>query len=117
MRTIHAFLFTCIFTLSACATDTKSLYGPYILDETQPNKSLIAGFAFLGEKTVIVVNMFGMKLSGSYTIDKDYVQITTYDGALTLKIENSDKLIGYGYADGVFIKSETNKTNTNNTNK
>ena len=67
---------------------------------------LYKALIFRGKKTVTIIDgIFGFPFATSYEIDENYIRIRTDKSDLLFEIKDSETLIGEGFAQGTFTKS------------
>ena len=78
------------------------LQGAFTSNDCHLYKALI----FRGKKTVTIIDgFFGFPFATSYEIDENYIRIRTDKSDLLFEIKDSETLIGEGFAQGTFTKS------------
>ena len=78
------------------------LQGAFTSNDCLLYKALI----FRGKKTVTIIDgFFGFPFATSYEIDENYIRIRTDKSDLLFEIKDSETLIGEGFAQGTFTKS------------
>ena len=83
--------------------DKKNFYGKYINTE----KSLYKSFNFKGETSVVITDgIFGIPFATGYVRDGQILRIQTDKTDLMLTIKDNKTLIGEGFAEGIYVKTE-----------
>jgi hypothetical protein len=68
-------------------------------------KCIYAKLEFKGKSTVVIyVGFIGFPFPTSYVIDEEYIRVRTDKSDLLFRIEDSNKLIGEGWAEGTYNK-------------
>ena len=79
------------------------LQGTYISDDCALYKKL----KFKGKRTVTIIDaIWGFPFATSYELDEDLIKIKTDRSDLLFEIKDSQTLIGEGFAEGTFIKTD-----------
>ena len=62
---------------------------------------------FKGKRTVTIIDaLWGFPFATSYELDEDLIKIKTDRSDLLFEIKDSQTLIGEGFAEGTFIKTD-----------
>lgn len=79
------------------------LQGTYVSDDCTFYKKL----KFKGKRTVTIIDaLWGFPFATSYELDEDLIKIKTDRSDLLFEIKDSQTLIGEGFAEGTFIKTD-----------
>ncbi len=79
------------------------LQGTYVSDDCAFYKKL----KFKGKRTVTIIDaLWGFPFATSYELDEDLIKIKTDRSDLLFEIKDSQTLIGEGFAEGTFIKTD-----------
>ena len=79
------------------------LQGTYVSDDCTLYKKL----KFKGKRTVTIIDaLWGFPFATSYELDEDLIKIKTDRSDLLFEIKDSQTLIGEGFAEGTFIKTD-----------
>lgn len=86
--------------LSSCAKSGK-LSGVW----TSEDNPLYPVLEFKGESTVVIQTIFGSFCYG-YEWDGEFIRVRTDQSDLLFELEGKDRLVGTGWAEGVWIKEK-----------